>query len=169
VWGDQPVDATRCNIWQGHFPDKNTRDDGFDGVAPVKSFAPNGYGLYDMAGNVWEWCSDLYRPDTYARRVLATGVDGVTENPTGATSSLDPRNPNTKTSYVHRGGSFLCNDSYCASYRPSARMACPPDTGLSHLGFRCVKSGSLATTDAPREEPAKAPPNAPRPGPVPSP
>jgi formylglycine-generating enzyme required for sulfatase activity len=148
VWGNEPVDAKRCNIWQGHFPDKNTAaepgGDGFTRSAPVKSFPPNGYGLYDMAGNVWEWCTDLYRPDTYARRLLELdqagkkGPDRVAVNPTGATKSYDPRNPNSPESRVHRGGSFLCNDSYCASYRPSARMAAPPDTGLQHLGLRCV-------------------------------
>ncbi len=139
VWGDQPVDAKRCNIWQGSFPDKNTLEDGFAGSAPVKSFPPNAYGLYDMAGNVWEWCSDLYRPDTYARQVLAAGGPNVViDNPAGPERSLDPRNPHSPTSRIHRGGSFLCNDSYCASYRPSARMACPPDTGLMHLGFRAI-------------------------------
>jgi formylglycine-generating enzyme required for sulfatase activity len=138
VWGDEPIDPKRCNTWQGHFPDKNTAEDGFERSAPVKSFLPNGYGLYDMAGNVWEWCSDLYRPDTYARRVQQIGKDGVAVNPTGPAGSFDPRNPYSPESRVHRGGSYLCNDSYCASYRPSARMACPPDTGLQHLGFRCV-------------------------------
>jgi formylglycine-generating enzyme required for sulfatase activity len=138
-WGDEPVDATRCNIWQGHFPDRNTKEDGFAGVAPVGSYPPNGYGLFDMAGNVWEWCSDLYRPDTYATQMLAVGGGGTTvENPKGPEKSFDPRNPHAPESRVHRGGSFLCNDSYCASYRPSARMATPPDTGMSHLGFRCV-------------------------------
>jgi len=146
VWGDEPVDSTRCNIWEGHFPDKNTAEDGFTRAAPVKSFAPNGYGLYDMAGNVWEWCSDLYRPDTYARQMREldqagkTGAERVLVNPTGASKSSDPRNPNIPESRAQRGGSFLCNDSYCASYRPSARMACPPDTGLQHVGFRCVMS-----------------------------
>jgi sulfatase modifying factor 1 len=138
VWGDEPIDPKRANTWQGHFPDNNTAEDGYARAAPVKSFPPNGYGLYDMAGNAWEWCSDLYRPDTYARRVLEIGKDGVAVNPTGPTSSLDPRNPYAPESRVHRGGSFLCHDSYCASYRPSARMACPSDTGLQHLGFRCV-------------------------------
>lgn len=141
VWGDEPVDATRCNIWQGRFPDSNTREDGHRYAAPVGSFPPNGYGLHDMAGNVWEWCSDLYRPDAYARRLLeAGGLSAVIDNPRGPARSLDPRNPHAPESRVHRGGSFLCNDSYCASYRPSARMAAPPDTGLHHLGFRCVVS-----------------------------
>jgi len=143
VWGDEPIDPKRANIWQGHFPDVNTKEDGFEHRAPVKSYAPNGFGLYDMAGNVWEWCSDLYRPDTYARIRLELGPTGVAVNPTGPKSSLDPRNPDAPESRVHRGGSFLCNDSYCASYRPSARMACPPDTGLEHLGFRCVMTPAM--------------------------
>ncbi|MFM9143896.1 MAG: SUMF1/EgtB/PvdO family nonheme iron enzyme, partial [Phycisphaerales bacterium] len=139
AWGAEPLDATRCNIWQGHFPDTNTAADGFAGAAPVGSFPANGYGLFDMAGNVWEWCSDRYRPDTYAQRAAGAPV----ANPTGPMQSLDPRNPHAPESRVHRGGSFLCNDSYCASYRPAARMATPPHTALQHLGFRCVK-------DAPR-------------------
>lgn len=142
VWGDEPVAPTRCNIWDGHFPDKNTKEDGFVRTAPVRSYPPNGFGLYDMAGNVWEWCSDRYRPDTYARRVLELGKGAVADNPTGPAKSLDPRNPHAPESRVHRGGSFLCNDSYCASYRPSARMAAPPDTALAHLGFRCVSDAS---------------------------
>lgn len=143
VWGDQPVDPKRCNTWQGHFPDNNTAEDGFAGTAPVKQFPPNGYGLYDMSGNVWEWCSDLYRPDTYALLARELGENGVAVNPKGPTASLDPRNPFSPEVRVHRGGSFLCHDSYCASYRPSARMACPTDTGLEHLGFRCVMSAQM--------------------------
>ncbi len=148
TWGDEPVGPSRCNTFQGHFPDRNTAEDGFERTAPVRSFPPNGYGLYDMAGNVWEWCSDLYRVDEYARRVRAAGPGGVIVDPKGPDQALDPRNPDAPVSRVHRGGSFLCNDSYCSSYRAAARMGCTPDTGLSHVGFRCV-------ADAP--PPASAP------------
>lgn len=147
TWGDEPVDPARCNTWQGHFPDVNTREDGYEGSAPVGTFPPNGYGLYDMAGNVWEWCSDLYRPDTYAFRIEGLGRDAVIDNPRGPDSSLDPRAPLSPVSRVHRGGSFLCNDSYCASYRPSARMAASPDSALVHLGFRCVRDAEKPAGD----------------------
>jgi formylglycine-generating enzyme required for sulfatase activity len=153
VWGDEPVNGKKCNTWQGHFPDRNTAEDGFTRAAPVRSFPPNGYGLYDMAGNVWEWCADSYRPDAYARQVLAAGNGVVIVNPTGPDKSLDPRNPNAPESRVHRGGSFLCNDSYCASYRPSARMACPPDTGMQHLGFRCVMTPPMWDARKSRSDP----------------
>ncbi len=162
VWGNEPVDGKRANTWQGHFPDKNTAEDGFPRVAPVKSFPANGYGLYDMAGNVWEWCSDLYRPDQYALEVAAAGPGKVIVNPKGPEKSFDPRNPDAPESRVHRGGSFLCSDAYCASYRPSARMAVPPDTGMQHLGFRCVMSEnarksqpSVPTTGDANSSPAK--------------
>jgi len=138
AWGNEPIDAQRANTWQGRFPGQNTEDDGFARAAPVESYPPNGYGLFDMAGNVWEWCSDLYRPDAYALRLEALSDGEVSVNPSGPSSSMDPRNPRAPESRVHRGGSFLCTDQYCSSYRPSARMAAPPDTGMQHLGFRVV-------------------------------
>jgi formylglycine-generating enzyme required for sulfatase activity len=143
VWGDEPIDPRRANTWQGHFPDRNTADDHYPGRAPVAKFPANGYGLFDMAGNVWEWCSDLYRPDAYAITLKQAG-DAPADNPTGPATSTDPRNPHAPESRVQRGGSYLCNDAYCASYRPSARMAAPPDTGACHVGFRCVISASTA-------------------------
>lgn len=134
-WGnDAPTeDGNRANIWQGEFPYQNSERDGFARTAPVKSFPPNGYGLYDMAGNVWEWCSDWYRADEYTRR--AGG--GAVANPQGPTESWDPGEP-WAPKRVTRGGSFLCHVSYCESYRPGARRGTSPDTGMSHLGFRCV-------------------------------
>jgi formylglycine-generating enzyme required for sulfatase activity len=137
VWGNEPPSETKpqANIWQGEFPSRNTNKDGFVRTAPVKSFAPNGYGLYDVAGNVWEWCSDWYDRDAYQR--LKPGT--VTENPQGPARSFDPRQP-YMTLRSQRGGSFLCCDNYCSRYRPSARHGCSADTGMSHVGFRCVKS-----------------------------
>lgn len=137
VWGDErPTDAAiHANVWQGEFPHRNTARDGYERTAPVKSFRPNGYGLYDMAGNVWEWCSDWYERDLYRARA----GNGVTANPRGPPHSADPARPFTPQR-VQRGGSFLCSDSYCSRYRPSARHGCSPDTGMSHVGFRCAKS-----------------------------
>jgi formylglycine-generating enzyme len=138
VWGDKPPGLGgkwRANIWQGHFPYQNRVEDGYERTAPVKSYEPNGYGLYDMAGNVWEWCSDFYRADLYALR----SGQGMVANPTGPPSSFDPRHP-FASERVQRGGSFLCSDRFCCRYRPSARQGCSSDTGMSHLGFRCVKS-----------------------------
>jgi formylglycine-generating enzyme required for sulfatase activity len=133
VWGQEkiPGGQWRANIWQGPFPNDNTLNDGFRTTAPVATFAANGFGLYDMAGNVWEWCHDWYLPDYYAER--------TTRNPPGPSESFDPNEPGV-WKRVQRGGSYLCSEVYCIGYRPSARMKASPDTGLSYAGFRCVRS-----------------------------
>lgn len=138
VWGDefQPGGKWMANTFQGHFPDNNTGADGFTGAAPVACFPANRYGLYDMAGNVWEWCSDWYRPDYF--KLLAAAGD-VARNPQGPPDSFDPSEPGTKKR-VHKGGSFLCTDQYCKRYMPGGRGKGEPDTGTNHLGFRCVQS-----------------------------
>lgn len=137
AWGDEfkPGGKSMANTWSGEFPVKNTEEDGYAGTAPVQSFPPNGYGLYDMGGNVWNWCSDWYRVDTHARAKLK----GVSVDPQGPNSSYNPTNPYQTQERVTKGGSFLCQDTYCESYRPSARRGTPSDTGMSHIGFRCVK------------------------------
>ncbi len=131
-WGNErkPDGKWVANIYQGDFPYKNTSEDGFAGIAPVKSFPANPYGLYDMEGNVWEWSNDFYRPDYYKQ--------SPTHNPQGPKDSYDPDEPGI-VKRVQRGGSFLCSDQYCIRYRPGSRGKGEVSSGSSNLGFRCVK------------------------------
>ncbi|MBX6313325.1 MAG: formylglycine-generating enzyme family protein [Isosphaeraceae bacterium] len=133
VWGDElkPEGKWMANIWQGHFPVENKAEDGYSRTAPVGSFPPNGFGLYDMAGNVWEWCADWYQPDYYKWSPKV--------NPQGPETSHDPMEPGIPKR-VNRGGSFLCSDMYCKRYDPGGRGKGAPDSGASHIGFRCVLS-----------------------------
>ncbi|MDZ7771270.1 MAG: formylglycine-generating enzyme family protein [Balneolaceae bacterium] len=120
-WGDEltPGGEHRCNIWQGDFPDQNTKEDGWRGTAPADAFPPNGYGLYNVAGNVWEWCADWFSADYPLLR--------ISDNPAG---------PPQGTDKVIRGGSYLCHRSYCNRYRVAARSANTPDSATGNMGFR---------------------------------
>ncbi|WP_409049462.1 formylglycine-generating enzyme family protein [Telluribacter sp. SYSU D00476] len=131
-WGEElkPKGQWVANIYQGSFPDRNTVEDGHAGAAPVGSYPANPYGLYDMDGNVWEWCSDLYRPDYY--------MNSVKQNPTGPADSYDPEEPGV-VKYVQRGGSFLCSDEYCIRYKAGSRGKGEVSSGSNNLGFRCVR------------------------------
>jgi formylglycine-generating enzyme required for sulfatase activity len=137
-WGDEfrPGGKWMANTWQGRFPLEDTGEDGFKGIAPVAQYPPNGYGLYDMAGNVWQWCSDWYRADTYR---LFADSGALIRNPKGPSSSDDPDEPGTPKR-VQRGCSFLCSDQYCARYMVGTRGRGEPDSGSNHIGFRCVKT-----------------------------
>ena len=124
AWGDElkPDGEWRCNIWQGTFPSHNTLEDGYLGTAPVDAFEPNGYGLHNVSGNVWEWCSDWFHSGFHAH--------GPRENPTG---------PPSGQAKVMRGGSYLCHDSYCNRYRVAARSSNTPDSSTGNTGLRCAR------------------------------
>ena len=155
VWGEEFRAAGadgqpgpfRCNVFTGDFPYRDTGEDGFAGIAPVKSFPPNGYGLYEMTGNVWQWTADVYRADAHvlAAEEASQAPGGCCLNPRGPASTFNPvRAVPGSLERVVKGGSFLCHPSYCESYRPTARRGMPPDTGTGHTGFRCVKSAEPA-------------------------
>lgn len=126
-WGDDLIvnGKHQCNIWQGKFPVQNTKRDGYIGTCPVDRFSPNGYGLYNMAGNVWEWCRDWFTPTYHL-----------------GTETMNPKGPEGGTNKSMRGGSYLCHKSYCNRYRVAARSSNTPDSSSGNIGFRCVADGS---------------------------
>jgi formylglycine-generating enzyme len=140
VWGDDehPEGAHMANIHQGDFPHHNSSADGYVSTAPVRAFPANGFGLFGMSGNVWEWTTDWYRPDTYARRVATPGEAAVVRNPQGPPDSFDPSEPGL-AKRVQKGGSFLCTDQYCGRYRPGGRGKGEPGSASNHVGFRTVQ------------------------------
>jgi len=140
TWGDElsPQNTYLANFFQGDFPHNNTLEDGYETAAPIKSFPKNSFGLYDMIGNVWEWTSDWYSPDT--KKQYLVNASKLCINPKGPDISYDPSDPYATQKRVIKGGSFLCSDQYCSNYRSSSRMATSIDSGQNHLGFRCVKN-----------------------------
>ena len=130
-WGDQLESPRHCNIWQGRFPVVNTLDDGYLTTAPVRTFPPNDYGLWQTVGNVWEWCADWWSPFSYA-----------------AGASQDPTGPDCGEQRVMRGGSYLCHDSYCNRYRNAARSSNTPDSSMGNAGFRTVAAGQTTSATA---------------------
>lgn len=143
-WGNEHIHKgqPKANSWEGNFPYSNEQKDGSYKLAPVKNYICNQYGLFDMAGNVWEWCSDWYDHNYYH------SLDKkMTSNPKGPTKSYDPAEPFAAKKTL-RGGSFMCNDSYCSGYRVARRMKSSPDTGLEHTGFRCVREVKGKHADA---------------------
>ncbi len=137
AWGNdlKPGGMWVANIWQGRFPSNNTGDDGYVGASPVTAFPPNGFGLFDVGGNVWQWCADWYRSDYFA----TLAPQGVAYNPQGPPDSYDPQEPRI-AKRVQKGGSFLCSDRYCSRYLAGSRGRGAVDSGGSNTGFRCVKS-----------------------------
>jgi formylglycine-generating enzyme required for sulfatase activity len=140
AWGDEfaPGGKLMANTWQGAFPNQNIRLDGYERTSPVTAFPPNGYGVYDMIGNVWEWTTDWYSPKHQADAAKACCIP---KNPRGSRedASYDPCMPNIRIPRkVLKGGSHLCAPNYCRRYRPAARHPEPVDTSTSHVGFRCV-------------------------------
>ena len=125
-WGDKlrPDGEHRCNIWQGKFPEQDTADDGFSGTCPVDAFPPNGFGLYSVTGNTWEWCQDWFANEAHSEPI-----------------AHDPRGPVTGSARVMKGGSFLCHQSYCNRYRVAARSSNTPDSSTSNMSFRCARTG----------------------------
>lgn len=141
---ESPGGKILLNRWTGKFPYQNDQTDGFAGTSPVESFPANGYGLFDMGGNVWNWCSDIYRADTFAARSSTPEICCDPKGPASTADEIpisgDPSPPTVPgvERRVTKGGSFLCHPDYCESYRPSARRGTPPDTATSHTGFRCA-------------------------------
>jgi formylglycine-generating enzyme required for sulfatase activity len=133
AWGDQ-YSEKKANTWQGIFPFFNTKADGYKGLAPVGSFPPNGYGLYDITGNVWEWTADFFQDghdhQAHQHNLIAGDLH----------KSFDPKKPDESVLHVIKGGSYLCAPNYCSRYRPAARESESPDTGTTHIGFRLVKN-----------------------------